>query len=82
MPSINATIERHVFGKILLFLDDTSHVAICGQGADDIANMHDIEVCADGGEFGRVADQIQRFDNVLLNVWLYKGSMGHPPLIR
>lgn len=82
MPSITSIIERHVFGKILLFLDDSSHVASCGQGADDIANMQDLEGCADEGEFGCVMDPCQRFDNVLLNVSLYKGSMGHPPLIR
>ena len=43
MDALNATFEPGVFDHILSFLDDSSDAAVCGPGANDIANITDLD---------------------------------------
>ena len=61
--------ESAVFEGILIFLDDSSHVAICGTGATDIANVADLDCFA--------VDEHTHFRNGFIQTYLYQGSPHH-----
>ena len=42
MVALKSTVAPGVFENIISFLDDSSHVAVCGPGSSDIANMDDL----------------------------------------
>ena len=68
MIALQTTLTPNVFDDILCFLDDASHVAVNGQGTNDIANMADLDGFVDG-PFARV-------NNFRLQLaHLYKESM-------
>ena len=48
MVALKKTIATDVFDSILSFLDDSSHVVVCGQAADDIGNIADLDGLAVG----------------------------------
>lgn len=42
MGALKSTVTPGIFESILSFLDDSSHVAVCGPGSNDVANMDDL----------------------------------------
>ena len=48
MVALKTTFATDVFDSILSFLDDSSQVVVCGQAADDIGNIADLDGLAVG----------------------------------
>ena len=48
MTALQTSFAPDVFDNIVCFLDDSSHVAVNGQEANDISNMADFDGFVDG----------------------------------
>ena len=69
LVQLKATFVPDVFQNILIFLDRSSHVAVCGPEANDIAIMSDLDGFVDG--------PFTRGDNnVLQTSALYRQTMS------
>ena len=73
--ALEDTFAPDLFQNILHFLDDSSHIAVCGPVANDIAIMTDLDGCGDG--------PFTRMENIGLQTYgkLYQQAMSDDLLI-